>query len=78
MTTRITVETSKLPAHIAAIVDRKIVDVYLTDSVTIGCQQWDSGSRTQYHVASLDDSSMVKPAPLAKNTNGRPYPLYVR
>lgn len=61
MSKQITVETSKLPAHIAAIVDRKFVDVYLTDSVTIGCQQWDSGSRTQYHVASLDDSTMVKP-----------------
>jgi len=58
---QITVETSKLPAHIAAIVDRKFVEVYLTDSVSIGSQQWDSGSRTQYHVASLDDSTMVKP-----------------
>lgn len=67
---RISVETSKLPAHIARIVDRKYVDVYLTDSVTIGCQQWDSGSRTQYTVASLDDSSMVKPV-----HDPRPWPL---
>ena len=58
---RIAVETAKLPAHIARLVDRKYVDVYLTDSVTIGCQQWDSGSRTQYAVASLDDASQVKP-----------------
>ncbi|MFM7009054.1 MAG: hypothetical protein ACKO0Z_06925 [Betaproteobacteria bacterium] len=61
MSNRICVETSKLPAHIAAIIDRKYVEVCLTDSVTIGCQQWESGSRTQYHVASLDDSTMVKP-----------------
>lgn len=29
MSKQITVETSKLPAHIAAIVDRKFVEVYL-------------------------------------------------
>lgn len=60
MTTRITIETAKLPAHIAGLIAGKFVDVVLTDSVTIGCQQWDSGSRTQYHVAHLD-SPTIKP-----------------
>jgi hypothetical protein len=53
----ITVETSKLPGSIRALVSRKTVEVFplSPDSkVHLGSIQWSEGSRDVYHVVSLD------------------------
>lgn len=65
------IEPQVLPAHIRALCGRGPVRVELREpgqSVHIGHQQWDEGTRDLYHVAALDNPT-VKPV-----ADPRPWP----